>query len=52
VVLEEILADHDLRVGVAAVRQTLKSLLAGPQRMGAEIALRLGRRCGDGRRSG
>jgi addiction module HigA family antidote len=52
-VLEEILLDHGLgvvdaaaRLGVA--RRTLHRLLAGQQRVSAEMALRLGRLCGNG----
>ena len=52
-VLEEILADHDLGVVDAAARlgvsrHTLHRLLAGQQRVSAEMALRLGRLCGNG----
>jgi antitoxin HigA-1 len=52
-VLAEILVDHGLRVADAAARlgvsrQTLHRLLAGQQRVSAEMALRLGRLCGNG----
>jgi antitoxin HigA-1 len=52
-VLEEILLDHGLSVADAAsrlgvARQTLHRLLAGQQRVSAEMALRLGRLCGNG----
>jgi antitoxin HigA-1 len=52
-VLEEILVDHGLGVAVAAARlgvsrQALHRLLAGQQRVSAEMALRLGRLCGNG----
>lgn len=52
-VLAEILVDHGLnevdaaaRLGVS--RQTLHRLLAGQQRVSADMALRLGRLCGNG----
>jgi addiction module HigA family antidote len=53
VVLEEILADHGLGVAAAAARlgvsrHTLHRLLAGQQRVSAEMALRLGRLCANG----
>lgn len=52
-VLAEILGDHGLSVPDGAVRlgvsrQTLYRLLAGQQRISAEMALRLGRLCGNG----
>jgi addiction module HigA family antidote len=52
-VLEEILVDHDLTVVDAAARlggsrHTLHRLLAGRQRVSAEMALRLGRLCANG----
>jgi antitoxin HigA-1 len=52
-VLEEILVDHGLSVIDAAARlgvagRTLRRLLAGQQRVSAEMALRLGRLCGNG----
>jgi antitoxin HigA-1 len=52
-VLEEILCDHGLSVAEAAARlgvsrQKLHRLLAGQQRVTAEMALRLGRLCGNG----
>ena len=52
-VLAEILADHGLNELDAAVRlgvsrQTLHRLLAEQQRVSAEMALRLGRLCGNG----
>jgi addiction module HigA family antidote len=52
-VLEEILSDHGLSVVDAATRlgvarQTLHRLLTGQQRVSAEMALRLGRLCGNG----
>jgi addiction module HigA family antidote len=52
-VLAEILADHGLSVVDAAARlglprQTLHRLLAGQQRVSADMALRLGRLCGNG----
>jgi addiction module HigA family antidote len=51
--LEEILADHGLGARDAAVRlgmarPVLQRLLAGQQRMSAEMALRLRRLCGNG----
>jgi addiction module HigA family antidote len=51
--LAEILVDHGLSVADAAARlgvsrQTLHRLLAGQQRVSAEMALRVGRLCGDG----
>ena len=52
-VLEEILADHDLSVVDAATRlgvsrHTMHRLLGAQQRVSAEMALRLGRLCGNG----
>jgi addiction module HigA family antidote len=52
-VLAEILADYGLSVVDAAARlglprQTLQRLLAGQQRVSADMALRLGRLCGNG----
>ena len=52
-VLAEILLDHDLSVVDAAARlgvarQTLRRLVAGQQGVSAEMALRLGRLCGNG----
>jgi antitoxin HigA-1 len=52
-VLAEILLDHGLSVVDAAARlgvarQTLHRLLSGQQRVSAEMALRLGRLCGNG----
>jgi addiction module HigA family antidote len=52
-VLAEILVDHGLNVADGAARravsrQTLHRLLAGQQRVSAEMALRLGRLCGNG----
>ena len=52
-VLAEILQDHGLGVADAAARlgvaqHTLQRLLAGQQRVSADIALRLGRLCGNG----
>src|SRR4051794_34052613 len=52
-VLDEILADHDLSVVDAAARlgvswHTMHRLLGGQQRVSAEMALRLGRLCGNG----
>lgn len=52
-VLDEILSDHELDVGDAAARlgvarQTLQRILAGQARVSAEMALRLGRLCGNG----